>query len=294
MKKIALLLMVALASTMLQAQLLWKVSGNGLDKPSYLIGTHHLAPLSITDSIKGLNTAIASTHQVIGELVMSKINTPEMMQMMQQMMMIENDTTLKDLFTPEEYEVINKYSKENLMLDLAMAPKLKPSFLLNNLIVMLYMKTIGGFNPSEQLDGYFQSQATAAGKKISGLETPEYQFNLLYNGASLQRQAELLNCLLSNIDNNMKDTKSITDAYMSQDLDKLLKISTKKLGTNCDNTAEEMALLLDKRNLKWVEILPAMMQESPALIVVGALHLTGEVGLINLLRQKGYQVEAMQ
>lgn len=41
-----------------RAQLLWKVSGNGLEKPSYIMGTHHLAPLSITDSIASLPQAM--------------------------------------------------------------------------------------------------------------------------------------------------------------------------------------------------------------------------------------------
>ena len=40
------------------AQLLWKVSGNGLNQPSYIIGTHHLAPFSIMDSIAGLQKAM--------------------------------------------------------------------------------------------------------------------------------------------------------------------------------------------------------------------------------------------
>ena len=78
------------------AQLLWKVSGNGLSSPSYIMGTHHLAPLSIKDGITGL----------------------------QKMMMIESDTTLTTLLSPEEYETANKFCKENLMMDLSMAPKI--------------------------------------------------------------------------------------------------------------------------------------------------------------------------
>ena len=49
------------------AQLLWKVSGNGLNQPSYIIGTHHLAPFSIMDSIAGLKKAMNETQQVYGD-----------------------------------------------------------------------------------------------------------------------------------------------------------------------------------------------------------------------------------
>ena len=54
------------------AQLLWKISGNGLKEPSYIMGTHHLAPLSIKDSIQGLQAALDQTQQVYGELKMMR------------------------------------------------------------------------------------------------------------------------------------------------------------------------------------------------------------------------------
>ena len=64
------------------------------------------------------------------------------------------------------------------MMDLNMAPKIKPAFLLNNIAVVAYIKHIGNYNPQEQLDTYFQTQATQKGKKVDGLETPDFQFNL--------------------------------------------------------------------------------------------------------------------
>ena len=85
------------------AQLLWKVSGNGLNQPSYIIGTHHLAPFSIMDSIAGLQKAMKETQQVYGELKMSEMQSPVTMQKMQQVMMIANDSTLSTLLSPEDF-----------------------------------------------------------------------------------------------------------------------------------------------------------------------------------------------
>ena len=104
------------------AQLLWKVSGNGLNQPSYIIGTHHLAPFSIMDSIAGLQKAMKETQQVYGELKMSEMQSPVTMQKMQQAMMIANDSTLSTLLSPEDFATANKFCKENLMLDLSAAP----------------------------------------------------------------------------------------------------------------------------------------------------------------------------
>ena len=295
MKKVIILLLCICANvSLLQAQLLWKISGNGLEHPSYLMGTHHLAPLSIIDSIGGYKEAFDSSKQVIGELVMSNLQTPEIMHMMQKAMTIESDTTIQRLFTLKEYEMVNQFTKDNLMLDLAMTPKLKPAFIQNNLIVVLYIKNIGGFNPEEQLDAYFQTEGAAKGKKVSALETPAFQFNLLYNSSSLQRQAELLVCALTNIDKNLNESKELTDAYMRQDIEELFRISERRNNDNCDATPAEMAAMIDNRNLHWAEALPTKMQEAPAFIAVGALHLPGDKGVINLLRQKGYNVEPVQ
>ena len=98
-KTFALLLLLCLALGA-QAQLLWKISGNGLERPSYIVGTHHLAPLSVKDSLKTLPQAIEQTNQVYGEVVMDDMMKPETMQAMQQAMMLPADTTLRSLLTP--------------------------------------------------------------------------------------------------------------------------------------------------------------------------------------------------
>lgn len=276
------------------AQLLWKVSGNGLNQPSYIIGTHHLAPFSIMDSITGLQKALSETQQVYGELKMSEMQIPATIEKMQKAMMIANDTTLTSLLSPEDFETANKFCKENLMLDLNMAPKLKPAFLLNNVVVMAYVKHIGKFNPQEQLDTFFQSQATQNGKKVDGLETAEFQFNLLFNGSSLQRQAQLLMCTLNNIDTEVENLKKLTNAYMKQDLSTMLQISEERKGNQCDSSPSEEDAMIYNRNKSWAEKLPAIMKAAPTFVAVGALHLSGEKGLLNLLKKQGYKVEPVK
>lgn len=276
------------------AQLLWKVSGNGMEHPSYVMGTHHLAPFSIMDSIAGLQKAMKETRQVYGELKMSEMQSPATMQKMQQAMMIANDTTLTSLLSPEDFATANKFCKENLMIDLTAVPKLKPAFLLNNVVVAAYVKHIGKFNPQEQLDTFFQSQATLNGKKTDGLETAEFQFDLLFNGYSLQRQAQLLMCTINNIDAEVENLKRLTNAYMKQDLAEMLRISEERKGNLCDPTPDEEEAMIYKRNKAWAEKLPAIMKTAPTFVAVGALHLPGDKGLLNLLKKQGYTVEPVK
>lgn len=276
------------------AQLLWKVSGNGLTQASYIMGTHHLAPLSIKDNIAGMQKALDETQQVYGELKMSEMQSPATMQQMQKLMMIDNDTTLTSLLSPTDFETANKFCKENLNLDLTTTPKLKPAFLLNNVVVIAYMKHIGNFNPQEQLDSYFQTQAIQKAKKVDGLETPEFQFGLLFNGYTLQRQAQLLMCTLNNLDEDVATLKKLTEAYMKQDLKTMFAINEEKKNNQCDPTAKEENAMIYNRNAAWAQKLPAIMKSAPTFVAVGALHLPGEKGLLNLLKKAGYTVEAVK
>lgn len=294
MKKIlGILLFIGLALNA-NAQLLWKISGNGQDKPSYILGTHHLAPLSIKDSIAGLPQAVDGTTQVYGEVVMTEMSSPETMQSMQQMMTIAGDTTLQMLFTPEQYEVVSKAVKENLMADVAMFGKYKPAVLTQQLTLLLCMKHLGGFNPQEQLDTYFQQQAMQSGKKVGGLESIQSQMDILFKDQSLQRQANLLYCLVSDIDKAMDQTKRLNNAYKAQNLDEVLKLTEERDGTSCDPQPGEMEALLDNRNKAWIDKMPTIMKDAPTLFVVGAAHLPGANGVLNLLKEKGYTVEPMK
>ena len=267
-KLLGILLFISIALSA-NAQLLWKVSGKGLEKPSYIFGTYHLSPLSIKDSIAAMPQAMSETAQVYGEVVMSEMATPAFMQSMQQQMMMPKDTTLQSLFTPEQYEEVGKAIKENMMVDIAMLAQLKPAAINQQLVVLLYMKHTPGFNPQEQLDTYFQQQAAQQGKKIGGLETAQSQIDILFNSQTLQRQASLLYCAISDIEKGIEQSKRLIAAYEKQDLDAMLQLMEERDGNSCErrDDGKEIATapfatrtparrdgyMLDNRNKAWVE-----------------------------------------
>lgn len=294
MKKLSILLLLVGFALSAHAQLLWKVSGKGLEKPSYIFGTYHLSPLSIKDSIAAMPQAMNETTQVYGEVVMADMMTPAFMQSMQQQMMMPKDSTLKSLLTPEQYELAGKVIKENMMVDIAMLAQLKPAAITQQLVVLLYMKHTPGFNPQEQLDTYFQQQAQQQGKKVGGLETAQSQIDILFNSQSLKRQADLLHCAVSDIDKAIEQSKRLIKSYQSQNLDEVLSLMEERDGNSCDPLPGEMEALLDNRNIAWVGKIPAIMTEAPTLFVVGAGHLPGTNGVLNLLKQQGYTVEPMK
>ena len=293
MKRFITLVLLIAVTLGAQSQLLWKISGNGLQQPSYIFGTYHLSPLSIKDSIASLPQAMQDIRQVYGELVMADMMKPEFLAQMQQQTMLPNDTTLKSLFTPEEFEVVSRAVTEYLQVDIALLDRMKPAALFQQLTVLFYMKHTPGYNPQEQLDASFQQEATEQGKKVGGLETAQSQVDILFN-KPLRRQAEDLYCFVSDPDKVERQAKEIIAAYTAQDLDKMLQLMEEKEGTSCDPTPEGMAQLLYDRNQAWVKQMPAIMQAAPTLFVVGAGHLPGEQGVLALLKAQDYTVEPMK
>ena len=284
----------------MQAQLLWKISGNGLQKPSYIIGTYHLAPVSFTDSIKGLKAALDASEQVYGEIVMADLASPENQQKAQAAMMLPDGQTLDKLFTADEMTRINALVKSVLGVDMTnpmvaqQLGKLTPYALQVQLGVLIYLKKHPGFNPNEGFDSYFQKEAAAKGKGVGGLETFDFQINTLYKSATMERQKQLLLCMADNLEFTEEQTENVVKAFFTQDLDGIEKAMDEKLNNTCDGTPEEKETLIYSRNDNWMKQMPEIMKQKGTFFAVGAGHLPGERGLLAQLKKAGYTVEGIK
>lgn len=281
------------------AQLLWKVSGNGLAKPSYIMGTYHMARTSFVDSIPGVKQALDSAEQVYGELDMLSLASDPAAGAIVQHMMLPKEESLDHLLTADQMKRLNAFLTETLGADFsnpAVAPlkQMKPAALSTQLQVMLCMRLDPTFNPNDQFDTYFQKEAQKQQKKVGGLETMQEQMDILFNHQSLQRQAELLMCLVDHTDYQTDLLRRTIQAYYAQDLAAIQQLTEEKEQNSCDSTPEEEAALLYTRNARWAEALPAIMNGASTFVAVGAAHLPGTKGLLQLLKQKGYEVTAVK
>ncbi|MBO8460600.1 MAG: TraB/GumN family protein [Bacteroidetes bacterium] len=292
MKKISVWL-ILLCSFTANAQLLWKISNNGLDKPSFIFGTHHLAPHSIIDSVAGFQEALNDVAQVYGEVDLNEIQDPSYVLKMQKAIMLLGDTTLHTLLTKRQYRLADVKARQILGIGLSQMDNLKPSFLCSQIAIVLYANIIKDYEPEMQLDLWILTEAQKQEKKIGGLETTDFQLDLLFNYQSLKRQAKQLYSLLMHTDLFVRQAESITNAYLSQNLESMEKASNLKTGFASDYRPEEMEVILYGRNDKWVKLMPSIMADNPTLFVVGALHLLGERGILHQLREQGYTVEAV-
>ena len=288
MKRILTLLALSLLCLTSNAQLVWKISGNGIKKPSYILGTHHGCPFTYCDSIPGLMKAFDKVDNIIGEINMIEFAemSPERMQKMQAMMMMPADTSLLSLFSTEEAAKVNEWLGKKMGASLEMLSVMKPMTIMVTVQNKEMMEVIPEIATMTTIDKYMQTLGQRKGKTIGELETADYQMELLY-GNSLEEQAD---ALLEMIDHG--DSKGLlqqlTNAYKSQKLDTLWKVFQEQM------TGYEYDAIVKVRNLNWEKQMKELLPKQSTLFVVGAGHLPGESGMINLLREAGFKVKPVR
>ncbi|MGN0213818.1 MAG: TraB/GumN family protein [Muribaculaceae bacterium] len=297
MKRLSLIAtLFALFTFTANAQLLWKVSGNGLSKPSYLFGTCHVATVKMTDSIPGFNDAITSCDAVYGEIEKSDIANAQ--QTMMAMITAPADSTLSKVIDQSTLAKADSLLKKGTqgMVGISQFENIKPAFVSTQLALITLMESFPGFNPMEQIDFAIQGKATQLGKELGGFETTQFQLNLLY-GKPIKEQAEALTRTLSNIEKNISIGVELADAYKSQNLDAVYDAVMKEQIESDEpewKKQRDMNELIYNRNADWAQKLAQLMPQKSVLVVVGAGHLPGEKGLINLLQKAGYTVEPVK
>lgn len=302
MRKIIITAMTAvMAITGASAQLLYRISGKDLTKPSYVIGTHHLASVGFAEKVPGLKDALTETEQVYGELKWDDLTNPDSMRIMKESMMLKDGKTLKDVLSAEAYKKVDNYLKKTMGVGLshpqvaAQMGKLTPAALTNQLTVLMYMQRhMGEFDPSSTFDQYFQAQAQKNNEPVGGLETISFQTGIVFNSKTIDRQTEELICLIDHEELNADLMDEMTEAFYAQNLDALKKVMDTKINDKCDPKPEESARLIDNRNADWAAKMPDIMKARPTFFAVGAGHLPGDKGLLKLLRDAGYTVEAVK
>ena len=264
----------------LEKSLLWKISGNGLKKHSYLFGTIHLTCDTSLDE-NTLN-ALEATEQLYLELDMDDKSIQ--MQMMK-LMMMKDGTKLSTLLSPEDFKILDEFMKKNLNMSAKMFDSFKP-FMISS---MLFPKMLDC--KSQSVESELMKITKEQNEEIFGLEKAEDQMKV-FDEISYQDQAdELLKTVKDNLEKDKKEFQEMITIYQNKDIEGMLKMMS-----DSDNkiTSENQEILLNDRNKNWIPIMVKTMKDKPTFFGVGAAHLAGENGVIKLLRKKGYKVEAVK
>ena len=261
--------------------LLWQISGNGLQEPSYLFGTFHLMCKDDVQFSEQLKAAVANSATIYMELDM---DDPALMLSGMMMMTMKGGKKLTDFYSKEEYKKIEIFFKDSLSAPLSFLQTMKPFMLVALLYPkMMPCKTVSGVE--EEL----MKLAKLQKKEIKGLETMELQA-AVFDSIPYEEQAKELLKSIDSMDLNRKNFDTMMRVYKSQRLSAIETLFSKsELGMQ-----NHEDILLNKRNINWVGQLGPIFKKQNVFIAVGAGHLVGENGLISLLRKKGYKVVPLQ
>jgi uncharacterized protein YbaP (TraB family) len=272
-------LMILIAPVKLWAQthrapytLLWEIKGNGLTKPSYLFGTMHVRNPQVFHFSDSVMVAIEKCNGFALEV------HPDTITRIMLNAMVQNDTTnnLRKLLGDSKFdELSKKFEKKNgYAIKENMNPLMVESLLKDE-------KT----QPGEKeafVDAYLYGIARTMNKTIYGLENAAEQFNAQV--ASTGQMRERLLELLENDGYGENTPDEMVELYSAGNLDNILKFIDKY--NIIDSSIIERNKVMAASMIKY-------MQNGPLFTAVGVAHLPGEYGVIALLRQAGYTVNAV-
>ena len=238
-KYLVLVLIFSLcAINVVSAQLLYKISGNGLEKPSYIFGTHHLlgGGEQFIDTLPHLRRVMSEAEQFCWE-----INAEEMARAQQVLVQhvannagLPKGMSIRDLFTAKEFAKIDAATKEIIGVgfdELSQAYKED----INSCVPMFYhLILLGNYKmakgkvnnaDTKAIDHYLVEYAKLSGKELLGLEKVEAQIPVLWPlQIPLREQKKILLYMLDNYDKTILLEDKITEAYLSQDVEALRDI----------------------------------------------------------------------
>lgn len=263
-------------STESKESLLWEIKGNGLKNPSYLYGTMHIIEKNYFYFPKTLEKIIKKSNAIVMEI--ADLDQAEAMKYF-----VLKEGTLFDYFTPSQQDTLIKWVTKNtgMTTDLFKSTfeKMKPFVVLQTVMQVQMLGKIESFERT--ISGIGEDNHI----KISGLETIGEQVGI-FDRLTNDQQTEMVMEAIRDEDKNKAETLKMQQLYRNQQLDSLYQMIVSSGGVISD----EQNAFLNDRNANWIPKIEAIVKDKRAFIAVGAGHLAGEKGVINLLREAGYSV----
>lgn len=263
--------------------LCWKVTGPGLRQPSYLFGTMHVSDKRVFNFGEKVTKAFDGSKAYAMELDPDKALNPAVA-----LSLVMKDGSRISLMLPDsDYRFADSLIKSATGFGLALLDKVEPVLITAILEEGgMGMTTSDTSNMPEAMDLYFYQKAKSQKKKQIGIETVDEQIAALHT-LTYQEQAEQLRSAIKELRQpSGAGEGDLLKYYIAQNLDSLLSMSDES-----QMPEKFYKALVTDRNIRMADRIAVFIKKQPTFIAIGALHLPGQGGVIELLRRKGYTVE---
>jgi hypothetical protein len=275
-------LVVSDTSEAQEKTLLWKVSN---DKHSiYLLGSIHYLKKENFPLHKAILTAFNASKRLVLEVDLSRISPDAAQRVTLEKAMYRDGQTLQQNVSEETYQLAEQHAAK-LGIDMKIMGPMKPWFVALTLLAIKFQQI--GLDPNLGVDHYLAERAKASGKATSGLETLEFQVGL-FDQLSKRDQESLLRETVGEMELLVTNINQIVQSWLNGDSDSLEALL---LGGMKEYPELHEKIIVD-RNRRWVpQIEKILAQDGDAIVVVGAAHLVGKDGVIEMLKARGYRLE---
>ncbi len=267
----------------IKTSLLWRIEGNGLSKPSYLFGTMHLIQKEFYYFPSSIEKIIKKSDLIVLELSLEEMNN----QTEAMKYLVLKEGKMMDYFDEKQRDSIYTWAKTKLFLDKqlfdATFSTFKPFVLVQTAIQISFM------GKTESYEMNINDLAVKHKIKVLGLEKMADQMKI-FDDMTREQQAIMVMEGIRDEDKTISEMNIMQGIYKRQQLDSLLIVS-KTVGGVFDEIEQE---ILVKRNQNWIDPIEKFIKVGQTFIAVGAAHLPGQVGVIELLRKKGYTVSPVK
>jgi uncharacterized protein YbaP (TraB family) len=261
---------------------LWRVNSD--ENRLYILGSIHLLKQEAYPLKKTIENAFEQTKSLVLEIDLGSANRQKIEQLMLQKSLSTDGTVLHQNVSNETYEAVAKRAKE-LGIDIRVLSPFKPWMIAMTMAAIKLQKL--GFDPNLGIDRHLAERAKQTDKPTAGLETAEFQIDL-FDRFSAKEQELLLRQSMDEMDHLERNVNAIVQAWKSGDVGAV----EKHLLVGMRDYPEIHRKVIDDRNLRWLPQIENLLSRGEnALIVVGAAHLVGRNGIIELLKNRGYRVE---
>ncbi|MBR1929636.1 MAG: TraB/GumN family protein [Paludibacteraceae bacterium] len=284
-KKIYLLLFTLGIIIPSHAQLLYEISGNGIKQKSYLFATNRLTDIQFLDSIPNLFKVYGKCNKIITEM---SIHDFEAQKALQQAALLPDSITLRQLYSFDEYRLLQDAFMLNAKLDLNKLGRMKPAYLLEIYRTELLHKKLN-YDENRSSENFFQTVAMQQGIPVLPLDNTGEAIYMIFDREPQDWQQKQLLQIVKFPEREIQLEKRIKHFYQNGLLNELsYEVS---MPDNLSTLSYSDCKVFWQRNLTWVKRLRPYLEEGNCLICLNALYLGGDNGLIALLKNAGYKVK---
>lgn len=269
------------------AQVLYRISGNSVVAPSYILATNRMIDMTFTDSIPNAFKCFSNCDKVITEFA---IQDYEAIAALRQAALLPDSVQLSNFYSKEQYREIDEALRINLGMGLDKLGRMKPSYLAEMYRNELMKKWLN-YDEDRSMESFFEKVAAQSNIPVYGLDDVGETMYMLFDREPFQWQCKELYKVIESPEKEVRLERNLRDMYLYGRLSDMAYMV--KSPDNLTSLSFSDYQIYAKRNHVWVKRLTPYLQEGKAFITLNAIYLGGEDGLLAQLKATGYRVKAV-